>query len=76
MTPAEFRAIRRRLGRTVEALARAMGVDRRTIQRWEAEGVPTARAIPGPARILMRLFARRPTLVDEAGRMTDDDASL
>ena len=53
MTPAEFKAIRHRLGLSAQALARVLGVsDGRTVRRWEAGD----RDIPGPARVLMLLL--------------------
>ncbi len=62
MTPAEFKAIRRGLGLSAQAMARAVGVsDGRTIRRWEAGD----RDIPGPVRVLMLLLS--------SGVITTDD---
>ena len=43
MTPAELRAIRKRLGLTGAALAEMLGVTDRTIRRWEAGTVPISK---------------------------------
>jgi DNA-binding transcriptional regulator YiaG len=53
MTPAEFRAARERLGLTQTALAAALEVTLRAVQMWEAGD----RAIPGPARVALRLMS-------------------
>ena len=52
MTPADFRAIRRRLGLTQAALGEMMGVSGRSVQRWgERQG-----RIPGPVTLLMGIW--------------------
>ncbi len=57
MTPAAFRD---RLGLTQSGAAALFGVTLRAWQHWEAG----ARAVPGPALVLMRLLAARPELVE------------
>jgi DNA-binding transcriptional regulator YiaG len=52
MTGAEFKAARVAMGLTREQLAEALESDFRTIRRWENE----ERAIPGPARVALRLM--------------------
>ena len=53
MKPGEFRGLRLAAGlTTVRAAAQALESDIRTIQRWEAGH----RAIPGPARVALRLL--------------------
>lgn len=47
MTPAELRVVREFLGLTGEALAHLLGVQDRTVRRWEAGTVP----IPDGVRI-------------------------
>ena len=60
VTPAEFRAIRRRLGLSQSQLAATLKVaSARTVRKWEN----AERDIPGPARVLMWLFDRHPQLV-------------
>lgn len=54
MTPADFKAARRELGLSQNALAARMGIADRTIRRWEKGTVP----IPGPVIVLMGYFAR------------------
>ena len=54
MTPTEFKAARRGLGLSQNALAARMGVTGRTIRRWEAGTIP----IPGPVIVLMGYFAK------------------
>ena len=57
MTPADFRAIRHRLGLSQAQLARALRVQSdRTIRKWE-QG---ERDIPGPAQVLMALLVEVP----------------
>ena len=54
MTPIGLKRIRRALGLTQEALAKAVGVDRVTVARWET-GV---HAIPEPTvRLIRRIRA-------------------
>ena len=54
MTSTGVKRIRRELGLTQEALAKAVGVDRVTVARWETE----VHAIPEPtARLLQRIAA-------------------
>ncbi len=58
----DVRAIRRRLGFSQTEFARRFGFSVRTIQEWEQ-----GRAIPdGPARILLRVIAKSPKLVERA----------
>jgi DNA-binding transcriptional regulator YiaG len=52
MTPANHRALRARLGLTVGAEARLLGVDTRTVERWLAG----TRDIPPPAQRLLWLL--------------------
>lgn len=47
MTPAELKEARRKLGLSTNKLGEAMGVDARTIRRWEAGD----RSIPGPVQV-------------------------
>ncbi len=42
MNPDEHRALRNRLGLTVGAEARLLGIGRRTIERWESGVLPVA----------------------------------
>jgi len=58
MTPAEFRAARERLGLTRPQLARLLGVDARSVARWEADGTVQSRQ-PSPlvCRVLRWLLA-------------------
>lgn len=53
MEPKEFKQIRNLIGLTQSALAYEMGVDLRTVRRWEAGEV----TIPGPVELLMRTWA-------------------
>ena len=55
-----MRAIRARLGLSQAAFARRYGFDRRIVQDWE-QG---RRRPEGPARLLLTLIDREPTLVD------------
>ena len=48
----DHRALRQRLGLTAGAEARLLGVDARTVQRWDAG----ERDIPGPALRLLHLL--------------------
>ena len=59
MTPADFRATRTALGMTQGALASALGVDRRTVQFWEAGD----RAVPETVARIMRLAGAEPGLL-------------
>ena len=45
MTPADLRAVRQARGETQTELAAALGVDMRTIQRWEAGKSPIPVAV-------------------------------
>lgn len=57
MTHLEFREIREHLGLTQAALADRLGVDRKTVQRYEADpGLAYGRRIPGPVATLMVRF--------------------
>lgn len=40
MTPAEYRAALARLGLSIVGAAEALGIGKRTSQRWAADGVP------------------------------------
>lgn len=54
MTPAGLKRIRKALGLTQEGLAKALGVDRVTVARWEVG----LRGIPEPtARLIQRIRA-------------------
>lgn len=53
MTPAEFKATRASLGKTQAALARALGVHIRTVQKWEGG----ERGIPNPVALAMKMTA-------------------
>ncbi|WP_321336529.1 hypothetical protein [Breoghania sp.] len=58
MTPAEFKATRYRLNLTGAELAYILGVDARTIRKWEAEGGSNARKPPPTAcRVMEWLLA-------------------
>lgn len=57
MTPADFRD---RFGLTQFEAATLFGVTLRAWQHWESR----ARAMPGPALVLMRLLTARPELVE------------
>ncbi len=53
MTPAELRAIRKRAGLSLDALAKVLRIaDLSTIHRWERGD----RAISGPASILLEML--------------------
>ena len=58
MTPDEFRQARRELGLSTAELARILNTDARTVRRYEADNVKSARA-PNPiaARVLEWLSA-------------------
>jgi DNA-binding transcriptional regulator YiaG len=56
VSPAEVTAAREALGLTRRQLASRMEVTPRTVQMWEAGD----RAIPGPARLALRLMAGTP----------------
>ena len=63
MTPDEFREARRKLGLSQQQLAELMCVQSgRTIRRWENG----ERDIPGPAQVLLALWAAHPDLLDAA----------
>lgn len=47
MTPSEFKQARRKLGLTLSQLSKILGVDERTIRKWEADHGKSARA-PNP----------------------------
>ncbi len=53
MSPEQFKAARRDLGLSQNALAARMGVVRKTVQRWEKGTVP----IPLRTVLVMRQFA-------------------
>ena len=56
MQPGEFRGLRLAAGlSTARAAAEALESDVRTVQRWEAGH----RAVPGPARVALRLLRER-----------------
>ncbi|WP_442919105.1 helix-turn-helix domain-containing protein [Methylobacterium sp. Leaf118] len=54
MTGVELRAARERLGFSVSLFAERLEVDRSAVSRWESGD----RAVPGPVRVLVRLFLR------------------
>lgn len=63
MTPATFRAIRKRLGLSQRGLAALLRIsDERTIRRWEQGEVP----VSGPASIVMELLDDGKIPLDEA----------
>ena len=47
MTPAQFKEARHTLGLSMSQLARILNVDPRTVRKWEADGVVSARP-PNP----------------------------
>ena len=55
MTPREFRDHRLALGLSTEQLAERLGVDPRTIRRWQDGSQP----VPGPATMAMALLLRQ-----------------
>jgi len=60
MTREEFKACRIAAGlETQRAAALALETDLRTVQRWEAGD----RAVPGPARVALRLLLERRTIL-------------
>ena len=59
MSPTDFLAARTALGFTQGALAAALGVDRRTVQFWEAGD----RAIPETVARVIRLAIAEPELL-------------
>lgn len=54
MTPTEFKEARRKLGLTVSDVANILGVEPRTVRKWEAETGTNARP-PNPtaARVML-----------------------
>ncbi len=56
MTPREFRDIRLALGLSTEQLAERLGVDPRTIRRWQDGSQP----VPGPVVAAMQLLRITP----------------
>lgn len=56
MAPAELKDARKRLGLTQQAIADALEVTLRTVQMWEGG----TRAVPGPARVALRLMLQAP----------------
>lgn len=75
MTPAEFKAVRKRLGFSVQLMADALtdpvhsdvrpAINARTIRRWEQAG--SGEEIPHPVVVAVRLLEHcgRPTHIDE-----------
>lgn len=62
MTPSQIKSARKALGLSTGGFARAVGVDPRTVQRWERT-LPSGRAeadAPGPLVALLRLAERLP----------------
>lgn len=63
MTHLDFLAIRKAAGMTQQEVADFLGVDRKTVQRYEADpGLSYGRRIPGPVVMLMRALRARPEL--------------
>ncbi|GAB6842365.1 DNA-binding transcriptional regulator YiaG [Methylorubrum rhodinum] len=54
MTGAELRSAREALGLSVSLFAERLEVDQSAVRRWESGD----RAIPGPVRVLVRLWLR------------------
>jgi DNA-binding transcriptional regulator YiaG len=61
MTAAELRKIRERMGVTQAEMAAKLGVDQRTLRRWELAEV----SIPGPAVILTKLLSQLPEVTQK-----------
>ena len=57
MTPDDLRSARRTLGLTCQALAEALGVNERTIRRWEKGKC----RIPGAALLVITGWLKRAT---------------
>lgn len=62
MTDPDLNAVQQQLGLTREALAKAMGVHRQTLAKWQREGLPDGQRPPAVAltmaRVLMWLHRR------------------
>ena len=58
MTPAEFKAARKALGLTVNAIASELRTNERTIRRWERGDIP----IPHTAVLAMKYLALSPSV--------------
>lgn len=69
MDPEQIVAIRRRLRLTQEALAHAIGVNVKTLSRWETG----ATRIPTPIGQLMLLLGRCPGACAVLGIVDDDE---
>lgn len=60
MTPAEIKAARKALGLTGRALAEALGINQRTLRRYEQpDGQPTASRAPKCVAIAIRGLLRQ-----------------
>ena len=68
MTPREFRDTRLALGLSTEQLAERLGVDPRTIRRWQ-DG---RQSVPGPVTMAMALLLRQ--VCSPAPRRSTGDA--
>lgn len=73
MTPAAFKAARKALGLSQNALARALRVaDGRTVRRWEAG----ERDIPGPAQVAVLYMLRHGPLETREGETKGGDEDV
>ncbi len=70
MTPREFRDHRRALGLSTEQLAERLGVDPRTIRRWQ-DG---SQSVPGPVTMAMAFLLRQVCPPGTTCRSTGDHA--
>lgn len=62
MTPAQFKAARKKLGLTIQALAGRLKLDARTVRRFEQPKAQSGhRPVPGPVEVLMRLWTTATT---------------
>lgn len=65
LSPEDFTAIRHALALTADELAKLLGVDRRTVSRWELG----QREIPQPTQMLMVLMDTQPEVYRLATRL-------
>ena len=63
MTPEEFKAVRKRLGRTQATMAERLGVSRRAVQTWEEGVIPVPAAT---AELILIIAGLRPAVVEVA----------